>query len=155
MFFDLSEELIDQILFAMEDQNAEYVVDSQTGELTPIDEIDDDAEDAEQYYDLPVWESVNGFQVMERFVSAVRNPEAKESLRQVLSSGKRVFRNYKDVLKAYPEIASNWISFKDREMKKYIFEWYNTLREAWGLEALSGEPDDISNLVYGDFTVRE
>jgi GNAT superfamily N-acetyltransferase len=155
MFFDLTQELIDQILFAMENQNAEYVVDSQMGELVSIDEVDDDAEDEEQYYGLPVWDSVNGFQVMERFVSAVRNPEAKENLRQVLSSGRRVFRNYKDVLKAYPEIESNWFAFKDREMKQCILEWYNTLREAWGLEALSGEPEDSANLVYGDFTVRE
>jgi GNAT superfamily N-acetyltransferase len=40
-------------------------------------------------------------------------------------------------------------------MKQHILEWYNTLREAWGLEALSGEPEDSANLVYGDFTVRE
>jgi GNAT superfamily N-acetyltransferase len=155
MIFDLTEELIDRILFSMEDQDEIFVVDAETGNLVAIDEIDDDAEDAERYYDLPVWDSVNGFQLMEQFVSVVRNPEAKESLRQVLSSGKKVFRNYKDVLKAYPEVESRWFSFKDREMKQHILEWYNVLREAWGLEALGDEPEDSANLVYGDFTVRE
>jgi GNAT superfamily N-acetyltransferase len=155
MFFDLTQELIDQIIFAMENQSTEYVVDSHTGVLVSADKIDDDAEVQRRYYEPPVWDSVNGFQLMERFAAVVRNPEAKESLRQVLSLGRKVFRNYKDVLKEYPEVESNWFSFKDREMKQHILEWYNILREAWGLEALGGEPEDSANLVYGDFTVRE
>jgi ribosomal protein S18 acetylase RimI-like enzyme len=34
-------------------------------------------------------------------------------------------------------------------------QWYNVLREAWGLEALAGEPEDSESLVYADFIVRQ
>jgi predicted N-acetyltransferase YhbS len=153
MKFELTDELVDQIMFAMEDQHEAYLVDSQDGVLVSAPAAGEDSEDG-RYYDLPQWDSASGFQLMERFVAVVHNPVAKEALRQVLFCGKRVFRNYKDILKSYPEIENLWFIFKDREMRRYTLQWYNTLREIWGLEAIGGEPEDSESLVYGDFVIR-
>lgn len=35
-----------------------------------------------------------------------------------------------------------------------VNEWYNALRELWGLEALEAEPEDFEDLVQNDFIFR-
>lgn len=150
MVFDLSEELINQIIFAMEDQNADCIFDASTGEIVP----NTVEADFNRYYTLPEWNSVNGFRIMERFVSVLRNPLARQELRDVLFCGKGVFRNFKNVLKQYPEIERMWFSFKEKEIKQYILRWYNALCDAWGLEKLGEEPEETDELVYEDFSFR-
>ncbi|MDR3283705.1 MAG: GNAT family N-acetyltransferase [Treponema sp.] len=156
MQFELTEELVDQIMFAIEDQNGEYLVDTQEGFVATLDELGDVLnEDTEgRYCDLPDWNSANGFQLMDRFAAHMRNLETREALRQALSSGKGVFRKFKDALKSHPEIEEHWFVFKDREMRRYILNWYNGLREEWGLEAIGGEPEDSESLLYDDFGIR-
>jgi ribosomal protein S18 acetylase RimI-like enzyme len=40
-------------------------------------------------------------------------------------------------------------------MKQEIRDWYNALREAWGLERIGGEPEETGDLVFEDFRFRE
>ncbi len=152
MEFELSDELISQIIFSMEDQNGKYVLDSKAGLLCKKEDIVSGCK--ADYYELPEWNSISGFKMMERFVSVLHNPLAREELRSVLLSRKGVFRNFKNTLKSYPEVERLWYSFKDAEMKQLIIRWYNIHRESWGLEKLGEEIEEYDSVVQDDFTFR-
>ncbi|MDR0450873.1 MAG: GNAT family N-acetyltransferase [Treponema sp.] len=156
MQFDLTEALIDGILFSMEDQNGEFMLDTQEGMIVPEDEIfADPDEEEDRYIDLPEWDSASGYQLMEHFTAALRNPVARDELNGALNRGKGVFRAFKDILSRYPEIEKRWFSYKEREMKRDIIRWYNGLREEWGLEKIGTEPEETEDLVLEDFRFRE
>ena len=153
MVFELTEELVDQIMFAMENQGEVFVLDSSVGQLVPSASLTERGDS--RYYNLPEWDSSNGFRMMERFVSLQKNPTIRHELREVLFSGKGVFRNFKNVLKSFPEAEKKWFAFRESEMNQHIFQWYNMLRDTWGLEKLGDEPEESEDLVHGDFIFRE
>ena len=163
MRFELTGALIDDILFAMEDQGGDFLLDTVEGvvsggvddpEFDGEDIDDDDGEGGKRYIGLPEWDSADGFRLMERFAASFRNPIIREELSSALSLGKGVFRAFKDVLGRYPEAEKLWFSFKEKEMKKEILRWYNGLREEWGLEKIGVEPEDTDDLVLEDFCFR-
>jgi ribosomal protein S18 acetylase RimI-like enzyme len=145
--------LIDQIIFGMENQEKDFVVDMRELEVLPAEDVDR-LSDPDRYVDIPEWSSVHGFQLMEKFVTSLRNPLFREILREALSSGRGVFRKFKDALKQRPEIERLWFNFKDKEMKRVVYRWYNQLREAWGLEQIGPEPEDTEELILSDLTIR-
>ena len=153
MEFELTPELTDEIIFAMEDQTGHFLFDS--AESRCVDSRDSvSADDDERYYAIPLWDSVSGFRMMDRFVSQLRNPIAREELRAALSSGHGVFRKFKDILKAHAEIERLWFLFKEREMRNLVLEWYNGLRDFWGLDRIGAEPEETDDIVSQDFLFR-
>jgi len=163
MRFELTEVLIDDILFAMEDQGSEFLLDTVEGvvsgglddpEFDGEDMDDDDGEGGARFIGLPEWDSADGFRLMERFAASFRNPLIREELSSALGLGKGVFRAFKDVLSRHPEAEKFWFSYKEKEMKKEILRWYNGLREEWGLEKIGTEPEDTDDLVLEDFSFR-
>ena len=67
MTFRLTDILIDQILFYMENQGETALVSARGGKIVPV--VDDEPElDDENYYSLPDWTSADGFELMENFV---------------------------------------------------------------------------------------
>ena len=165
MQFELTEALIDDILFAMEDQEGCFLVDTVEGVVAggpegmdffdeETDDDDDDVEDCERYISLPEWDSSDGFRLMERFAAGFRNPVVSKELSSALGRGKGVFRAFKDVLGRYPEAEKLWYALKEKEMKREIWRWYNGLREEWGLEKIGVEPEDTDDLVLEDFSFR-
>jgi ribosomal protein S18 acetylase RimI-like enzyme len=158
MTFELTEALIDDILFSMEDQEGEFYVDAQEGMVTGgegefLEDID--YGDKDRYLPLPEWDSSDGFRLMERFAAQLRNPIVREELSAALNLGKGVFRAFKDILSRHPEAEKLWYNFKEREMKREIIRWYNALREEWGLERIGGEPEETEDLILEDFRFRE
>ncbi|MCX7787360.1 MAG: UPF0158 family protein [Spirochaetes bacterium] len=152
MKFELSPELVDQIIFAMEDQENEYYFDVVEGTLVPAkDLMDEDFEEEDRYISIPEWRSVDGFNLMERFTASLRNPIYRERLRQILASGRGVFRHFKNAVKERPEIEKLWFHFKNREMRKEVYRWYNALRESWGLKEVEIDWEDPEDLVLSDF----
>lgn len=168
MEFDLTDELIKQIAFAMENQTELFLFDSEEKLLIKkedlpesyfLEEKDSDSFIIEsqienRYYILPEWNSILGFKMMEKFVSILHNPLARLELKQVLALRKGVFRNFKDTLSEYPEVEKIWYNFKDNEMKKLVLDWYNRHREAWGLDLLPVEFDETESLILEDFLFR-
>jgi len=162
MQFELTGALIDDILFAMEDQMGEFMLDTVEGVVAGgadgldfLDEDpDDDEESGERYIDLPKWDSSDGFRLMEHFAAGLRNPIVREELSSALGLGRGDFRAFKDTLSRHPEIEKLWFVFKDQEMKNEIVRWYNGLREEWGLEKIGIEPDETGDLVFEDFRIR-
>ena len=154
MMFSLSQEIIHQIMFALEDQNTTYVLDTNSGRLEDRASFLDD-ELPVGYVELPQWEPANGFRMMERFVAVVRNTALQRQLRSVLFSGKGVFKNFKTLLKSHPQGEKQWFAFREEEMTRYITQWYTQLREVYGLEQLGEEPEDNEELLQDDFIFRE
>lgn len=158
----MTEALLDDILFSMEDQNEKFYMDTQEGMVAGGLDFEfqdnlagDEEEDPGRYIPLPNWDSAEGFRLMERFASGFRNPPIRDKLTAALDRGKGVFRAFKDVLNAHPEAEQLWFAFKEREMRRIIINWYNGLREEWGLERIGVEPEETEDLVLEDFRFRE
>lgn len=156
MRFDLTPEIVDQIIFAMENQETPFRFDSET--RTVVDDFPGSQEQTDRFLEIPGWSSADGFQLMERFVATLRNPLVREKLRAALAGGKGVFRNFKNTLKDHGEVERLWFSFKDREMRAKVVDWYNELCDLWGLERINREPDEeeeTDELVLSDFLIEE
>lgn len=162
MQFELTEELIDEILFFMEDQEGEFYVDALKGIVISFDNMyscddknDDDDDDGNRFISLPEWEPSDGYRLMEGFAAGLRNNVIREELSGALDRGRGVFRAFKDTIAKYPEVEKLWFAYKDREMKREVIQWYNALREQWGMELIGEEPEDIEDIALEDFRYRE
>jgi predicted N-acetyltransferase YhbS len=136
----------------MENQDTRFCLDIESGSIVEETKVAE-AEMGKRFHPLPEWRSLEGFQLMERFVASVRNPIFRHELRNSIATGKGVFRNFKNVLKKRTELEKLWFSFKEREMRSVVFEWMNRIRESRGIEALSPPPEDTEELVYSDFNI--
>jgi GNAT superfamily N-acetyltransferase len=156
MQFELTYALIDELLFFMEDQEGEFLVDTQEGIVISADgeEFDNDAEEG-RYIPLPEWDSSEGFRMMEHFTASLHNALVREELSSALDRGRGVFRAFKNILSRYPETEKLWYRYKEHEMKRVVIAWYNALRESWGLDLIGEEPEDIAGLALEDFYFRE
>ncbi|GHT98098.1 hypothetical protein FACS1894142_3980 [Spirochaetia bacterium] len=162
MQFELTEALINDILFSMEDQNGDFSIDTQEGVVTgKTDGGADGTAGVEvdttggRFLSLPKWDSAEGYRLMERFTAGFKNPVVREKLTAALDQGKGVFRAFKNALGSHPEVEQLWFVFKEREMKRGIIRWYNALREEWGLERIGMEPEETDDLVLEDFRFRD
>jgi ribosomal protein S18 acetylase RimI-like enzyme len=151
MKFQLTPQMIDKIGFAMEDQEEQYVIDVDTGELVRRRSLEEDY-DRDRLVALPRWGSAEGFYLMESFITSLHNPLHSDLLASALSTGKGVFRNFKNTLKKNPEIEKLWFRYKERRLRGVIISWYNVNREARGLQRLAPEPEDTDELVASDFS---
>ncbi|MFW6313725.1 MAG: UPF0158 family protein, partial [Spirochaetota bacterium] len=151
----LTRELIDQIVFGMENQDREYVLDTEEATVIPAEQIPEGAP-AERYLSLPAWRSVDGYNLMEQFVATLHNPIFRSRLRAILASGRGVFRQFKDTVRERREIERLWFNFKERAMRDLVTDWYNDLREHEGLERLEAmvAETETDQLVESDFAFR-
>jgi len=154
MVFELTDSLTENILFSMEDQEKKWMVDAEKETVVPMQE--NFCTDEEKYYALPEWTSGDGFKLLEDFTGGLHSPLARAELKQVLVSGRGVFKNFKNILKAYPEVERKFHFYKDSQMKARLMEWYNDLRESWGLEKLeTSDVEEVDDLVQNDFVIRQ
>jgi ribosomal protein S18 acetylase RimI-like enzyme len=172
--FDLTDSVIDDIIFAMENQNSESTVNTQTGEVTILsDDMNgfdswDDAEgedddgtaeaterDTANEVDPPEWSSADGFRLMELYASGVADPMIRNELLAALSRGRGVFRAFKDALERHADIARRWYEFKHAAMSRRVAEWYDDLRESSGYARLGPEPEDDEDLIIDDFIIHK
>ncbi len=151
MVFELTDPLAEELIHAMENQDELYVLDAESGCVVPAAEKE---ADEENIYTLPSWSSEDGYKMLETFVSELHAPLARAELKEVLVSGRGVFRNFKNVLKSYPEVDRKFHFYKEKEMRARLYDWYNALRESWGLEKLEQEADEVGDLVHEDFVFR-
>ena len=158
MTFELTKSVIDDIIFSMEDQNADFAFDAKNACIVPLESLTiaeiDELEENENLYPLPTWTSDDGFEIMEKFAESLRIDGVRAELEQVLANGRGVFRNYKNVLKKYPHIEKRFHAFKEAKMRSVVIKWYNSLRDSWGLEKLSQDFEDYDDLVQQDFEFR-
>jgi len=147
--FELSPELIDQIVYAMENQKDDFFLDTKTLDILP----ENPDEDNTDIISLPSWNSSDGFLLMEKFTGTLHNPIYREELRQTLAGGKGVFRNFKITVKKHCELERMWFVFKEKEMKLRVADWYNEWREIQGLEKIQVEFGETEELILSDFNI--
>lgn len=153
MTFTLTDVLVNQIQSALDNQEKKFLVDAEQNSL--VEKNNGLTGDEEKYYDLPEWDSADGFKLREDFVNNLNSPLAHEELQQVLHSGRGVFKNFRIVIRNYPEVEKKWHIYKNTKMLEYINGWYNGLREIWGLEKLDYVPESDESLVHDDFNFSE
>jgi len=159
MRFELDNLLIDEILFYMENQDGEFVLDTQ--DVCIIDICNNDYADEtdfscnDRFISLPLWNSNDGYRLMEKFAFELKNPMVRQELSEALNRSKGVFKAYRTILEQYPETEKLWFRYKDQKMKNEVVIWYNALREEWGLEPIGNEPEDNSSLILEDFIINK
>jgi len=135
--FALTEALMTDIAFAMEDQTEDALIDLESGRIAypGLDadfsedaDQDDDFSNTERWASLPAWSSALGFRLMERFTDGLADPVARKRLTQALTQRKGVFRSFKEALQEFPELEIIFFRFKDGEMRRHIRLWYAQLR---------------------------
>lgn len=147
--FNITSSLVDEIVFHMENQKENFLINIETGEILHYKEEGV----PEEFSELPQWLSADGFRLMDNFVASLKNPVYKRKLKKVLLSGQGVFRKFKDVLSESADIQRLWFSFKRKEMRDRVLEWYNDLRETQGLSGLEYEEEGFDELVGQDFVI--
>lgn len=150
MIFNLTDKLLSEIIQAMENQEKKFVVNAAACQL--VEEIQSDEDN---FYKLPEWTPSNGFKMRQDFVNELHAPIVKQELQAVLYSGRGVFKNFRTILKSYPEIDKRWHIYKNKYMSIKINDWYNSLREIWGLEKLDQYTESDETLIHDDFSFTE
>jgi len=151
--FKFTEELIDRIIYGMENQGENFVFDMGQCDILARNDLEGEVDNV-RYIEIPQWDSAKGFQLMEKFVVTLRNPLYRQRLQEALTGGKGVFRKFKDVLNEREDIERLWFSFKEREMRRQVKEWYEQTCECLGLEKLGTEPEELEDLILSDFIIR-
>ena len=147
-----------QLIFCMEDQANTYLVDLEEGTVVQSDHLPRGVvdEQPDRFTSIPDWQPADGFRIMEKFVSTLRNPVFSARLRESLALGKGVFRRFKNVLKEEPAIERLWYYFKEKEMKQEVYRWYEELSEAVRMEQQGEEPEEeTEELILSDFIVTD
>jgi GNAT superfamily N-acetyltransferase len=152
ILFQLIPEIIDLIIFGMENQSDEFCVNVKTGKVLSVT-------DARQMYGeiedvvipVPGWLPADGFYLMESFVVDLHNPVFQESLRNILTSGKGAFRNFKKAVKENKTLTQQWYLHKDRIMKSRVIDWYNRNSDILKYQDINENTDETDNLIITDF----
>lgn len=156
MTFELSDSLKTALLNALENQEKSFVIDAEKGTLIESDSQEvQSCVDEDKIYSIPEWTSEDGFRLRQDFAESVHSPLVHDELMEVLHSGRGVFRNFRNVLKTYPEADKLWHRYKNRKLLEFISDWYNSLRDVWGLEKLDQMPESDETLVHDDFTFEK
>ncbi|MBR1583706.1 MAG: hypothetical protein IJ663_08190 [Spirochaetales bacterium] len=149
----LTDQLLSEIIFGMENQDVDYVLDLKTGTLYIPGSDDRNPPDGDDVVNLPPWTSSDGYEVMVAFTNACSDRDLKKKLSSELSSRQKgVFRRFRDVLAEDPDVLNRWYDFKDRRMKSFIRSWFRSQfsRNMDGLE----EGDDVQEgELLSDFEV--
>ncbi len=119
-----TEEILDQIIWGMENQDSEYSLNIQDGSLYSPDSSDETI-DEEYLVELPPWKSSDGYQIMVSFTNSCKDQKLQRRLINELNSKSHgVFRRFRDILSEDPETLKLWYDFKDGKMKSFIRSWY-------------------------------
>ena len=146
---DVTEEMLERVVFGMENQKDCLMLDPEDGQLRPEKENDG------SFIPLPAWGPTDGYRLMDGFAASLPDIIFRKRLLEILHSGTGVFRNFKDALKGRPELEGLWRRYKKREMRRTALSWLSRWSEALALEALGPEPEDWEQLSSAEFVIRE
>ena len=120
----LTDETLSQIMWGMENQDTEYMLNLNDGTLYNAEESEGEVS-PECLTSLPTWGSSEGYQLMVSFTNQCQDPKLKERLSNELNQKKPgVFRRFRNVLSEDQENLKRWHEFKDMRMKAHIRSWY-------------------------------
>lgn len=158
--FELSDTILERIIFAMEDQSRSHYIDLRTGDLVPKpgktlrEEALPEAPLPEWIAPPPQWSPADGFRLMEAFCGRINRMELKLALNRVLGRGKGVFKAFRQVLAEYPREDALFRDYKNATLRCQVELWMDDMREVLGLARLSVEPEDFQDLVDEEFCLE-
>jgi hypothetical protein len=129
---------LDQLCVALSDHHAEWVLDTQTGnilmaswltdpDLRELEEeasgedFGDDPLEGDRFLFIEPLESNEGFRWMENFALG-QNERVRERLLDALDRP-HPFRRFKDALGAFPEVHEAWYAYEEGRLKECAREW--------------------------------
>jgi hypothetical protein len=143
--FQLTDAVLERIIFAMENQSNEMFIDLETGDCINA------PGPTERYVKPPSWDSRRGFAILEAFAATVASPpELKLTLNAALRRGKGVFKAFRQALSTDAALFQRFQDFKLRAMRPIVEAWLDSLLEAQKLEKLKEEPEDIGDIVASE-----
>jgi hypothetical protein len=143
--FQLTDAVLERIIFAMENQSNEMLIDLETGDCVTA------ADPSERYVRPPAWDSRRGFAILEAFAATVTSPpELKLALNAALRRGKGVFKAFRQALSTDEALFRRFQDFKLRTMRPVVEAWLESLLEEQKLEKLKEEPEDIGDIVASE-----
>jgi len=147
--FQLTDAVLERIIFAMENQSDEMFIDLETGDCINA------AGPSERYVRPPDWDSRRGFAILEAFAATVTSPpELKVSLNAALRRGKGVFKAFRQALSADETLFQRFQDFKLRAMRPVVEAWLESLLEEQKLEKLKEEPEDIGDILASEMEFK-
>ena len=148
-----NDQILSEIIFGIENQDVDYMLDLETGNLYSDEFSEDRPSSDENLVELPPWTSSDGYQLMVSFTNSCRDSQLRQRLADELNSKSRgVFRRFRDVLSENPDALKQWYDFKDRRMKSYIKTWYRS-RFSGTAEDVPEEGDLSEGALLADFEV--
>ena len=149
----LSDQILSEIIYGMENQDADYMLDIRTGTLFNPQGSEGASTSADDLVSLPTWTSAEGYELMTAFTNACKDKKLQERLASELNSRQKgVFRRFRDVLAEDKDNLNQWYDFKDRRMKSYIRSWYRDLFSR-GIDGLEEGDDAVEGELLSDFEV--
>jgi hypothetical protein len=155
--FPLTDASLERIIFAMEDQSNELLIDLETGDLIEKTKYSEENPDSvsERYVEPPSWDSRRGFTILEAFAATIASPpELKLALNAALRRGKGVFRAFRQALSNDAALSRRFQDFKLRAMRPVVEEWLGTLQEERRLATLKEEPEDIGDIAASEIEFK-
>lgn len=146
--FQITENIFDSVVYSMENQDEQLYLNISNGEFQNYD-------DDTSLIPLPEWNSNDGYRLMEHFTQMLPDTPFSRRLKDILSSGKGVFRRFKDTLQEKPELLDWWRRYKDYQMRKTAREWFSEWSQAIDLDSLDPEPEDWDDLPLSEFVFRQ
>jgi len=146
---DVTEEMLERVVFGMENQKDRLMLDPADGLLRSENENNG------SFIPLPDWGPTDGYRLMDGFAGSLPDTIFRKRLLDILHSGSGVFRRFKDALKERPELEGLWRRYKKREMRRTALSWLSRWSEALDLEALGPEPEDWEQLSSAEFVIRK
>lgn len=132
----------EDLLLALEGfagENMEHYLDTETGEIIPLHDDFDDAEEirerieagfGEHYLAVETVEAHESFRIMEHFAASLRESQLRTRLLDAMSRNKP-FRRFKDIVHSDLALRDQWIAFRDEALAQYARDWLASL----GIEA--------------------
>jgi hypothetical protein len=155
--FQLTDAILERIVFAMEDQTNEWLVDLRTGDIIERSEVDDEDLEAvpELYSAPPFWSSRQGFSILEAFAATVTSPpELKLALNAALRRGKGVFKAFRYALSSNDALYRRFQEFKLNAMRPVIEKWMHAIQEEHALAAVKEEPEDLADIIASELEIQ-
>lgn len=117
----------------------ENYLDTETGEIIPLHDDFDDAEEireridadlGERYRSIEPLESHESFRIMENFAASLPESRLKTRLFDALARHKP-FRHFRDIIHADLALRDRWFAFRDDALAQHARDWLESL----GIEA--------------------
>jgi hypothetical protein len=130
------QELVDT--YDMHFDELECFLNIDTGDIVMLNEFDKDEEYEELsetieegfneiYFRIPSTESHEGYRDMEDFAETVSNEKLKARLFNALSSGRKVFRKFKDTLSSDDRELERYYRYVESRNRRRVMEWLESI----------------------------